>query len=48
MRKERLIDVEVIPFNNFKEKMKLTKKYQGKGKIRVMDEFIYIERCKYE
>lgn len=36
--------IECIPFRNFKEKIKITQKLDGKGKIEVWDGWIYFER----
>lgn len=36
--------VEIIPYNNFKEKIKITKQYDGKAYIKIYDNFIYVER----
>lgn len=40
---ERVI-VEAIPFNSFKERIKLTKELIGKAKIEIYDRYIYIEK----
>lgn len=48
MRIERLRTIEYIPIKNFKEKIKLTKKNYGKGKMQMIDKHLYIERCRYE
>lgn len=39
--------VEAIPFQTFKEKIEIVKKYENKGHIEVLDGLIYIERCNY-
>lgn len=36
--------VEAIPYKNFKEQIKITKKYRKMKVIEVLDGFIYIER----
>jgi len=36
--------IEIIPYNNFKEKIKITKQYDGKAYIKIYDDYIYIER----
>lgn len=47
MRKQRLRIVEMIPFKSFKEKIRLTKKYE-KCRVEVISNYLYIERWKYE
>lgn len=32
-----------IPYHSFKEKIRLTRKYDRKGKVEVLDGFIYVE-----
>lgn len=36
--------VEIIPYNNFREKIRITKQYDGKAYIKIYDDYIYIER----
>lgn len=47
MRKQRLNIIEMIPFKTFKEKIELTKKYK-KYRVRVIENHVCVERCKYE
>lgn len=35
--------VLAIPYRSFKEKIAITKQYQGKAKIEIFDDFVYIE-----
>ena len=42
--KECLFIVEAVPYKNFKEKINITKKNLGKGKMEVHKNIIYIER----
>jgi len=39
-----MIVVEVIPYNSFREKLKITKENDGKARIEVFEDYIYIER----
>ena len=39
-----MIVIEVIPYKTFKERLQVTKKYEGKAKITIYDRYIYIER----
>lgn len=42
---EALKVIELIEFKDFKEKLKLTKKYAGKAKVEVVDDkYVYVER----
>lgn len=42
---ETLKVIELIEFENFKEKLKLTKEYDGLGKIEIIDnKYVYVER----
>lgn len=42
---EALKVIEMIKFDNFKEKLKLTKEYDGKAKIEIVDDkYMYVER----
>ena len=44
LEKEELKQIEIIPFNTFKEKINITKKYDGKEKMEIVDnKFIYLE-----
>lgn len=36
--------IEVIPFRSFKEKIKIVQQHEGKGKIEIYDNIVYIER----
>lgn len=45
MNKETLQVVEIIEFRDFKEKLKITKEYDGKAKIEIIDnKYVYVER----
>ena len=45
MNKETLQVVEIIEFRNFKEKLKITKEYDGKAKIEIIDnKYVYVVR----
>lgn len=44
---ERLIIIELIPYQNFREKIALTKKYSH-CKIEILNNYIYVERWIYE
>ena len=45
MNKETLQVVEIIEFKSFKEKLKITKKYDGKAKIEIIDnKYVYVKR----
>ena len=35
--------VQLIPYANFKERMKIVKSLYGKGHIEIWDEYIYFE-----
>ena len=39
-----MIVVEVIPYCSFQEKIKITKENDGKARIEVFEDYIYIER----
>lgn len=42
---ETLKVIEFIPYKDFKEKLKLTKEYDGKAKIEIVeDKYMYVER----
>lgn len=42
---ETLKVIEFIPYKDFKEKLKLTKKYDRKAKIEIVDDkYVYVER----
>ena len=42
---ENLQSVELIPFKTFKEKIAITKKYDGKAKMEVVDnKFVLVEK----
>ena len=45
MNKETLQVVEIIEFRNFKEKLNITKEYDGKAKMEIIDnKYVYVER----
>lgn len=48
VRKEKLKTIECIRLKNFKHKMKLTKKKDKNCKMQVIDNYLYIERWRYE
>lgn len=39
-----MVVVEVIPYKTFRERLQVTKEYDGRGKIIIYDHYIYIER----
>ena len=39
-----MIVVEVIPYCSFQEKIKITKENDGKSRIEVFEDYIYVER----
>lgn len=42
---ESLQSIELIPFKTFKEKMAITKKYDGKAKMEIIDnKFVLVEK----
>ena len=42
---ENLQSIELIPFKTFKEKIAITKKYDGKAKMEVVDnKFVLVEK----
>ena len=42
---ETLKVIELIPYKDFEEKLKLTKEYDGKAKIEIVDDkYVYVER----
>lgn len=41
---EELLTVETIEYRNFKEKINITKKYLGKAKIEVYEDYVYVEQ----
>ena len=41
---EYLQVVEIIPFKTFKEKIAITKKFDGKAKIEIHKNYIYVEQ----
>ena len=42
---ETLKVIELIPYKDFKEKLKLTKEYDGSGKVEIIDDkYVYVER----
>lgn len=42
MRDERLVNVLMIPFDSFKEKIRLTKKY-SRYTVRIINDCVYVE-----
>lgn len=45
MNEETLIIIEFIEFNTFKEKLDITKKYDRKAKMEIVDDkYVYVER----
>ena len=49
MKKKKLKTIEVIPFKDFKAKLKLIKENEGKSRISVISNtHLYIERWEYE
>lgn len=36
--------IEAIPYRDFWEKIRITKKYAGKAKVEVYDGYVYIEK----
>lgn len=40
----RLVTVEVIPYKDFKEKIRIVALYAGKAKVQVYDNYVYVER----
>lgn len=36
--------IEAIPYNNFKQKIRIVKENLGKGKIEIHNNIVYIER----
>lgn len=46
IERQNLQVAEVIPFDSFREKIKLTQKYKD-CKV-IDDKYIYIARCRYE
>ena len=44
---EILTVVETIKYRTFKEKIDITKKYDGKAKIQIYDNYIYLEKKRY-
>ena len=47
MRRKKLKVIEMIEILDFKHKIKLTKEYAD-YKIELIDNYLYIERCRYE
>lgn len=45
---ESLIVIEYIPFRTFREKIDITKEYDGKAKIEIDEKHIYVERIEVE
>lgn len=39
-----MLVVEAIPYQNFKQKLRLVKQYVGRAKITVYPNYIYVER----
>lgn len=39
-----MLIIEVIPYKTFRERLQVTKEYDGRGKIIIYDQYIYIER----
>ena len=39
-----MLVIEMIPYNSFREKLKITKENDGKARIEVFEDYIYIER----
>lgn len=44
MELEVLTTIKLEKYKSFKEKLEITKKYAGKAKIEIWDNYIYIER----
>lgn len=38
-----MIIIEVIPFKTFKERLRLVKEYERRGKVEVYSDYVYIE-----
>ena len=41
---EELLIIEIIKYENFKDKLNITKKYRGKAKMEIYKDYIYVER----
>ena len=39
-----MLVIEMIPYNSFREKLKITKENDGKARIEVFEDYIYVER----
>lgn len=44
---EILTVVETIKYRTFKEKIDITKKYGGKARIQIYDNYVYLEKKRY-
>jgi len=44
---EKLQVIRAIPYESFKEKINITRKYKGKGYIEVLEDLVYIENKEY-
>lgn len=44
---EILLVIETKDYHNFKEKIAITKKYGGKAKLDIQENYIYIETKRY-
>jgi hypothetical protein len=38
-----MIVIEVIPFKTFKERLRLVKEYERRGKVEVYTDYVYVE-----
>lgn len=36
--------IEVIPYRTFKEKLRIVKEHEGRGRIEIHSNYIYVER----
>lgn len=39
-----LVVIEVVPYRCFKEKIRIVKSFEGKGKIEIFKGYVYIEQ----
>ena len=40
---EKLRHIEMIPFNSFKEKLKVVKEFEGKAYVEIIGNYVFVE-----
>lgn len=43
MEQGNVLRAEIFPYQSFKEKLQLTKKLYGKGRVEILDNYVYVQ-----